>query len=541
MIAIFDPCQHAAGMKKIFPEADYYICNNYMEYNQNRENFIKSYVFNYSDEIHKINSDKYEILIVIFPTFDNFKNIASDNSKHTYNIIMSLINNNNFKKVLYFDNYDFDYDLKDYLAVDRDNLVIYKRNYNKDKEYSRNVFSFPFIIFGSPKDILWKMIESHDSFTDITNRQNEVYWSGGLYIHDNDIGYPVYRNRHEYYKMISDDIVNVSTDKERFIEKLSTFKFGADILGCGEPNIRTLELLIARTLIIQQENGLKWPFEDGYLVPKELQFNSKEDFKQIINELKTNSDKYDNYMREQNRKFDTYFTSKWLRSYILKCANINDIVIITSVINTGSTEWSYYHKRSLFSAEERFQQTLKSIESIKEYMPNVKILLVEGGKLEDEKLNIFRSQCDYVYYLGEDSETEKNCIESSCKGLGDSWILGKGLEFIKQNNIKAQNIYKLSGRYRVNKNYNIHNISSKLPTFKNAVDDVYCTFFFSVPYMLLDEYNHIIKLVIDEMKVRNDISLEVILPSLFKNKHIVETIGAEGIIAIDESYRIYQV
>jgi hypothetical protein len=43
------------------------------------------------------------------------------------------------------------------------------------------------------------------------------------------------------------------------------------------------------------------------------------------------------------------------------------------------------------------------------------------------------------------------------------------------------------------------------------------------------------------MKNRTDISLEIILPSLFENKYIVETIGCEGIIAIDESYNVYKV
>jgi hypothetical protein len=220
---------------------------------------------------------------------------------------------------------------------------------------------------------------------------------------------------------------------------------------------------------------------------------------------------------------------------------VNDICILTSVINTGNISWCYSPKRSLFNTEERFQQTLKSIDSIRKYMPNTQILLVEGSKLEDEKLNIFKSQCDYVYYLGDDNETEKNCILSNCKGLGDSWIIRKGIDFIKQNNIKAQNIYKLSARYCLNENYIITNISTKLPTFKHVINNIYCTFFFSVPYNLLDKYEQIINHTIDIMKNRTDISLEIILPSLFENKYIVETIGCEGIIAIDESYNVYKV
>ena len=219
----------------------------------------------------------------------------------------------------------------------------------------------------------------------------------------------------------------------------------------------------------------------------------------------------------------------------------SDICIITSVINVGDTAWTYFHKRSLFSAEERYQQTVKSIESIRKYSPNTKILLVEGSKLDDQKLNNFKLLCDYVYYMGDDEETYKNCILSNCKGLGDSWMTRKGIEFIENNGIKAKNIYKLSGRYCLNENYNCNNISNELPTFKHVIDNVYCTFFFSVPYRYLSIYKNILDSIIDVMKVRTDIGLEIILPEQFKNKHIVETIGAEGIIAIDESYRIYQV
>lgn len=224
-----------------------------------------------------------------------------------------------------------------------------------------------------------------------------------------------------------------------------------------------------------------------------------------------------------------------------KLLGLSDIYMITSVINVGNNPWSYFTKRSLFSEEERYQQTLKSIESIRKYSPKSNILLVEGSKLDDQKLNTFKTLCDYVYYLGDDTETEKNCILSNCKGLGDSWMIGKGLEFIKQYNITAQNIYKLSGRYSINENYNTDSISNKLPTFKHVIDDVYCTFFFSVPYKLLDEYERIIKHIIDVMKIRTDIGLEIILPSLFLNKNSLETIGAEGIIAVDETYSLYQV
>jgi hypothetical protein len=220
---------------------------------------------------------------------------------------------------------------------------------------------------------------------------------------------------------------------------------------------------------------------------------------------------------------------------------MTDIFIVTSVINTGNRSWSYYPKRSLFNPKERFEQTIKTLESIRIYSSKSKILLVEGGELEEDKYNQLKILCDYTYYLGDDPETKQNCILSNCKGLGDSWLIGKGLEFIKNNNLMARNIYKVSGRYRLNENFKSDNISNDLPTFVNVHPKTYCTFCFSVPYRLLDDYYNIIKKVIDIMKVRTNISIEVLLPSYFDNKHVIKVMGAEGLIAIDTSYKIYKV
>jgi len=317
MYAIFDPCQHAPSMTKLFPDSDYFTYHTYREYHPTKEEFISTYGFEYKEDISKINSINYRNLIIIFPTFDNFKNIATDNERLTYNLILGMIRQTGFDKILYFDNYDFDYDLKDYLPLDTPNLYVFKRCYNKTQKYSKNVFSFPFLIWGRPKDIMWRFIESHDSYKDkVVDRVDKIYWSGSLFIHNNELGYQIYCNRYDNYNMISEDVENVPVPANEFINKLSTYKFGADMSGLGNPNCRTLELLISRALIIQQKNELQWPFEDGFLVPPELQYNSKEEFKRILSDLKQNSEKYNYYISEQNRKFDTYFTIDWLRDYI---------------------------------------------------------------------------------------------------------------------------------------------------------------------------------------------------------------------------------
>jgi hypothetical protein len=319
-IAILDAIHHVVGLKLLFPEADYYRWDTRNEWIHTQEECRSLYNFEYKEDISQINSDNYDIFIVVFSIFDRFKINTVPNDKHIYDTIMNIINNNNFKKILFFDNYDYDYDPNDYIQTDKQ-ITFFKRCYVRNKQYKSNVFSFPFIIFGRPKDVLWKILEDHDKYKTTISRKPHIHWSGGLYVHNNDLGYPIIRNRFESYQKIHKHIINYHIPKEHYIQELATFQCGADILGCGEPNIRTLELLIARTLIIQEKNNLQWPFEKGYLVPPELMFDSEHAFVDIKTMLQ-DPIKYTYYIDEQNRLFDTYFTKEWLRTYIEQSANI---------------------------------------------------------------------------------------------------------------------------------------------------------------------------------------------------------------------------
>ena len=56
---------------------------------------------------------------------------------------------------------------------------------------------------------------------------------------------------------------------------------------------------------------------------------------------------------------------------------MNDLVLITSVINTGKVGWSYTQTRSSYSPEERYNQSLQTIDSIRKYLPGAKIVFLE--------------------------------------------------------------------------------------------------------------------------------------------------------------------
>ena len=58
-----------------------------------------------------------------------------------------------------------------------------------------------------------------------------------------------------------------------------------------------------------------------------------------------------------------------------------NLVLITSVVCTPNIPLSYINTRSCYTHDERFEQTKKTIKTIKEKIPNLKIFIVECSDL----------------------------------------------------------------------------------------------------------------------------------------------------------------
>ncbi len=254
------------------------------------------------------------------------------------------------------------------------------------------------------------------------------------------------------------------------------------------------------------------------------------------NELSTN--KIEQYCIQHNIEFPPLNVS------IQKCLMKRkpDVFIITSVINCGTNPWSYIGTRSLFSTEDRFKQTLETISSIRKYAPsNSKILLIEGSTISEIYKEQIKQVVDIFYDVSQLDETKTNCLISNAKALGDSYLLFKAIEYIKENISNCKNIFKISGRYKLNENFNRKNISDTLPTFAGSINvHNYITWLFSVPYSLINEFSIHLQYTINTAKKNSWVHLESFLPMLFPNRHIIPIIGGEGIIAVDSSFNIYK-
>ena len=226
---------------------------------------------------------------------------------------LEIINNNNFKKVFIFDNYDYDYDPNEIIKCDKIDLF-FKRNYNKQKIYNENVVPFPFIMFGEVS-LIEKTLEKN--LNSEIEKLDRIFFTGSLFYH-NDEQLNYVRDRRSIYSKIQKYIYNPGRlHYNIFLSEIRNSKYSLDLNGVGEPNKRTFEILSQGSLMISEYNDLKWPFEEGDEFNHELKFKHEKEFYKIMDKLNKNPDFYKNCLENQNKIFNKYFNLEWIKCYIL--------------------------------------------------------------------------------------------------------------------------------------------------------------------------------------------------------------------------------
>ena len=216
------------------------------------------------------------------------------------------------------------------------------------------------------------------------------------------------------------------------------------------------------------------------------------------------------------------------REYIMK-----DLFLITSVIKTGSNHWSYTDIRSVYTPEERFEQTLKTIESIRALKDGTRIMLCECSSLDEKMENVLREKADFYVNCYNDSEIQEACIHSNKKGYGEVLQTKYVLSYLEINNIKYKRMFKISGRYWLTSAFEKSRFSTKEYTFDKMIPNSssHNTRLYSVPYCLRFDFKNVIN-DCHNIYLHNIISLEEILPAKCSPKQIINGIGVCGYIAV---------
>ncbi len=217
---------------------------------------------------------------------------------------------------------------------------------------------------------------------------------------------------------------------------------------------------------------------------------------------------------------------------------MENIVLITSIIKTPNIPLSY-GTRSIYTSEERFEQTKLTIQSIREKIPNCKIFIVECSELSDDEKDYFIKNCDYVLNLYDNIEL-RNKIYSKSKALGEGTMTISALEFLENQNIYYDNLIKVSGRYFLSENFNIENFLNDDIVIKyidNNDNNVF-TGLYKLPKkciqnlknFLQDNYNNMVLCM----------GYEVLFAQFIKtqqyNKKILNLIGLKGYISVSNDF-----
>lgn len=326
-ICIFDPAAHIPNLKVLFPEAEYFGHNpddffNYIStHHYTKQQNLTHYGFEYRTDWESIKSDIFDYLFISVPLADFYNTISPELIPYVTRMkerIKSIIDNNNFKRVVLFDTYDYDYDPS---LVNKDWRIDYyfKRNYNKTKEYRTNVFPFPYIMFVKPC-VLGMVLNS--KVNTIENKINRAFWAGADYNHI-DKKNNVYRMRQDMLQMIKSHIDCLSLNEDDFINAIKHYKVVVDLVGVGDPNKRTLEILTNGTLMLSMCGDLAWGFKDGDNFHPDTFFKTADEFKSKLDRILNDEEHYKVCLKQQQQIVNKYFNKKWLRAYIEKCIELS--------------------------------------------------------------------------------------------------------------------------------------------------------------------------------------------------------------------------
>lgn len=167
-----------------------------------------------------------------------------------------------------------------------------------------------------------------------------------------------------------------------------------------------------------------------------------------------------------------------------------NLVLITSVIHTHHSNLSY-DVRSKYSPQQRYEQTLSTIESIRKHVPNHYIILVEGSHLTE--LEHIGFQLAGVNEIINCADELAEYINGPHKSVGELNMLLFALERIKLS--RYNTISKISGRYYLSDNFDWYKSSEDKAFFQcETPPSTKCnTRYYRIPSKYFAQYKSILQ------------------------------------------------
>jgi len=214
------------------------------------------------------------------------------------------------------------------------------------------------------------------------------------------------------------------------------------------------------------------------------------------------------------------------------------LIFITSIIKPPNKPLSY-GTRSVYTSQERFEQTKMTIQSVKEKIPNSKIFLIECSDLNEHETNYFLENTTYFFNLYENVNLRNN-MHSPSKSLCEGTMTICGLQFLIQNNIEYDSLIKISGRYYLSEKFDFSNFTNDdivIKYINNDVNNVF-TGLFKIPRQCTDKLSLFLQNSFNRMI--GCVGYEVLFADFIKSQQsipqkIVNPIGLMGYVSVSKN------
>ena len=125
---------------------------------------------------------------------------------------------------------------------------------------------------------------------------------------------------------------------------------------------------------------------------------------------------------------------------------MKNCVLVTSVIAPSAAPLSYSNVRSVYSNEERYLQTLETLDSIKRHIPETDVAVIECSPVS-KMLYDLSTRVDVFLNMYPNEDVRK----SPHKGVSEAHMVLAMLNMLDR--FDYQNIFKFTGRYILNSDF----------------------------------------------------------------------------------------
>jgi len=184
----------------------------------------------------------------------------------------------------------------------------------------------------------------------------------------------------------------------------------------------------------------------------------------------------------------TYFGGEPVQSNIISNVFLDkvNIVMVTSKIYVSSTPFTYIAKRSIYTKEERYNQTFDTISSIRKYIPNSFIILCDNSHFTNEEYQEIKNSVDCFINIHNDDVLNKMTNNSIHKVFGEISQTYKILAYIQTyyKDMKIYNLFKITGRYIIDERFDYKQYDNEKSIFKRNSDIIDRAYYFTCFYKI---------------------------------------------------------